>query len=272
YVGPDYLQVFGLSPVAGRTLELADRTRTARSALISRNLAEALWGGQSPIGRTLTVDQHEVEVVGVTPNAYFSGFRREQRDFIFPSAEQEPAAPGETTLYLRHTGRSDLIGPAIRAQLQRTDPRTAVVNIRSWEAQLTSATWPVRVLTMLLMLFAGGSLFIAAVGQYAVVAFDMRRRVRELGLRIALGASSRQVLVKVLQEGVSLTAIGLALGFALSLVTAQVLKRALYGVTPTDPLTYTGVFALLAIASLLACYLPARRASQINPITALRYE
>jgi ABC-type antimicrobial peptide transport system permease subunit len=125
---------------------------------------------------------------------------------------------------------------------------------------------------MLVMLFAGGSLFIAAIGQYAVVAFDMRRRVREVGLRMALGASSRQVLTRVIREGLTLTLIGLVLGFLLSLGASTVLGAALYGITATDPVTYAGVFALLSAASLLACYLPARRAARINPMTALRVD
>src|SRR5688572_31999448 len=118
--------------------------------------------------------------------------------------------------------------------------------MRTWETQLDSAIWPIRVLTMLVMLFAGGSLFIAAIGQYAVVSFDMRRRVREVGLRMALGASSRQVLSGVLREGFTLTAIGLMLGFVLSVATATILGAALYGVTATDPLTYLGVCVLLS--------------------------
>ena len=144
--------------------------------------------------------------------------------------------------------------------------------MRTWDTQLYSATWPIRVLTTLLMLFAGGSLFIAAIGQYAVVSFDMRRRVREVGLRMALGASSRQVLTRVIREGFTLTAIGLVLGFLLSLAAGTILGAALYGITATDPVTYAGVFALLSAASLLACYLPARQAARINPMTALRIE
>ena len=105
-----------------------------------------------------------------------------------------------------------------------------------------------------------GSLFIAAIGQYALVSFDMRRRVRELGLRMALGASSRQVLAAVVREGLTLTIVGLVVGFALSVAVSRILGRALYGITATDPLTYAGVFALLTVASMVACYLPARRA------------
>ncbi len=116
------------------------------------------------------------------------------------------------------------------------------------------------------------SLFIATIGQYAVASFDMRRRLREMGLRIALGASSGQLLVSVMKEGFTLTAAGLAIGFMLSVSVGKLLGKALYGVTPTDSFTYAGVFALLSTASLLACLLPAHRASRTNPIVALREE
>jgi putative ABC transport system permease protein len=180
--------------------------------------------------------------------------------------------PGEATLYVRYSGGLDTIGPAITRTLQQVDARTPVAYMRTWDTQLYSAIWPIRVLTTLLMLFAGGSLFIAAIGQYAVVAFDMRRRVREVGLRMALGASSRQVLTRVIREGFTLTALGLVLGFVLSLGAGTALGAVLYGITATDPVTYAAVFALLSAASLLACYLPARQAARINPMTALRIE
>jgi hypothetical protein len=113
---------------------------------------------------------------------------------------------------------------------------------------------------------------VGALGQYAVMAFTMRRRTRDFGVRTALGASSRQILVSVLREGLRLTAAGLGVGFTLSLVTGRSARSLLYGITPTDTATYLGVFALLALASLVACYLPARRASRIDPMQALRQE
>ena len=271
-VGPDYLRLFGAAPFAGRDFISGEAHRPSRSALISQNLAERLWPGQSPLGRALIVDKQEVEVVGVTPNLFYSGFRREHPNFVFLSALQDPFQPGEATLYLRYSGNLDTMGSAITRALQHADAATPIAYMRTWDTQLDSITWPIRVLTMLLMLFAGGSLFIAAIGQYAVVAFDMRRRMRELGLRMALGASSRQLLAKVLREGLSSTALGLVLGFALSLATGRLLGGALYGISATDPLTYGMVFALLTGASLVACYLPARRAAQINPTVALRIE
>jgi putative ABC transport system permease protein len=146
------------------------------------------------------------------------------------------------------------------------------MSMRTMESHVEEMTWPVRAVTMLLLLFAGGSLLIATIGQYAVVSFDMRRRVREIGLRLALGASSNQVLSSTMREGFGLTVLGLAIGFALSLAVGQVLGSVLYGVTPTDPPTYLSVFGLLSAASLLACYLPARRAANANPMEALRQE
>jgi ABC-type antimicrobial peptide transport system permease subunit len=129
-----------------------------------------------------------------------------------------------------------------------------------------------RLISRLLLTFAGMSLLIAAVGQYAVMAFNMRRRTRDFGVRLALGASARQITGAVLREGAGLTVAGLAGGFVLSVGVATVLRGILFGVRPTDPPTYLVVFVLLACVSLFACYLPARRASRIDPVQALRQE
>jgi ABC-type antimicrobial peptide transport system permease subunit len=148
----------------------------------------------------------------------------------------------------------------------------AIADLRSLEGQLALDMAPVWVLTTLLSLFAGGSLLIAAIGQYAVVAFDGRRRSREFGLRIALGASARQLTAAIMRETARLTAMGLGAGFLLSLGVGMVLARVLYGITATDLPTYAGVFLLLASASLLASYLPARRAARTDPMKVLRTE
>ena len=156
--------------------------------------------------------------------------------------------------------------------LRDTDARVAIASLRSLDDQLDVDIAPLWILTRLLMFFAGGSLLIAAIGQYAVVAFEGRRRTREFGLRIALGASPAQLVAAVLTEGFRWTATGLVLGLVLSLALASALARVLFGVTPTDPVTYLSVFALLSLASLAACYLPARRAARIDPVIALRTE
>jgi putative ABC transport system permease protein len=138
--------------------------------------------------------------------------------------------------------------------------------------ELNANTWPVRFISRLLVLFAVGSLMIAAIGQYAVIAFDMRRRTRDFGIRIALGASSRQLLNAAIREGLRWTAIGFLAGFGLSLAAGRLFRSVLFGITPTDATTYLGVFVVLAITSLLACYFPARRVDHIDPMQALRQE
>ncbi len=276
HVAPNYTDTIGVSLVAGRDPTRDVGSRDVPAAMVSESLVGQVWGGQSPIGRRMLVTirgrESELEVAGVVPDKYYSGFRRQLRPFVFLSARHDPAPPGESTLYVRYNGSLDTVGPEIGRALQEVDSRAAIAFMRTWNTQIDAAVFPVRVLTILLTLFAGGSLLIAVVGQYAVVSFDMRRRVRELGLRMALGASAKQVLTTVIREGFALTIVGVIIGFGLSLAAGRVLGQALYGITPTDPITYIGVFALLSAVSLLACYVPARRAALIDPMKALRVE
>jgi putative ABC transport system permease protein len=274
-VGPDYLTVLGLSPIAGRSLGADDGGAERAVAVINQDLADELWPGQLAVGRTLRLrpGHPPVEIVGVTPNALFSGYGNETRPhFVFLSQRQEPAPPGETSFYVRHTGTLDTVAPAIGRALRDVDARVPIVYMRPLDTELNANTWPIRFISTLLVLFGMGSLAIAAIGQYAVVAFDMKRRTRDFGIRIALGASSRQLLGAAIREGLRWTTIGLSAGFALSLVAGRAFRSILFGITPTDALTYLGVFVVLAIASLLACYLPARRVAEIDPMLALRQE
>jgi predicted permease len=275
HVGPDYLRTLGLSPRAGREFSSSDARSPVRSAVINQGLADALWPGQAPIGRTVRFGaaRTEAQVVGVMPNAFFGGFRRNlQPRYLFLSAEQEPAGPGETTLYVRYAGGLDSIARAVRRSLLEVDSRTPVVEMTTIQARLDRFVWPIQMLTMLLTMFAGGSLLIAAIGQYAVVSFDMRRRIRECGVRLALGAAPRQIISSVVRETSKLTAIGLLIGFGLSAAVGRALAGLLYGVTPTDPVSYVSVFALLSVASLVACAIPARHAARVDPVATLRQE
>lgn len=275
WVGPDYLRVLGVAPLMGREFTERDGLRANAAAVINRNLAETLWPGQSALGQTILVgtERRAIEVIGVAPNGFFYGFRRDAHpNLVFLSEHQEPAAPGETTFYVRYAGGLDTVTSLIGRALRDVDARVPVVSMRTMETQLASDRWPVEFITVLLTLFAAGSLATAASGQYAVVAFDMRRRTRDFGLRMALGASSLQILGSIVGEGLWLTGAGLAIGFVLSLAVSMGLRGVLYGITPTDGRTYLSVFSLLAAASLLACYLPARRAAGIDPMLALRHE
>jgi predicted permease len=294
-VGPDYFPTMGLSPVAGRTLNASDRDRGGAMAMINQNLAGVLWPGQNPLGKTMTlspvtfngpvgVDTDHVEVIGVVPNAFVAGFNPEFPNprpnlvFIveqdaFAEGRRDPGAPGEVTFYLRHDSSAlEPIASAFGPVLRDVEPRIAIVLSRTMDAQLEGVTMSARIIARLLLIFSLISLLIAAIGQYAVIAFNMRRRVREFGVRIALGASSGQVLRAVLSEGFALTAIGLAAGVLLSFAVATAARSALFGVTPTDPWTYGSVFAILGAVALIACCVPAVAAMRIDPVRALRQE
>ncbi len=274
-VGPEYLRVLGLAPRIGRELTVEDRTRTTTAAVINENLAQALWPGETAIGRTLLFGERwrPVEVVGVAPNAFFSGFRRQERPyFLFLPMRPEPGGGGERTFYVRYAGPLDSVAPATGRALAEVDAHAPIVYMRTMETQLAGITSIVRMMTTLLSLFAAASLLIATLGQYAVLAFAMKRRTRDFGVRMALGASARQILGSVVREGLRLTVAGLAIGGALSLLSGRAMRSVLFGVTPTDPATYAGVFVVLACASLIACWLPAWRASRVDPMQALRQE
>jgi predicted permease len=275
-VAPGYFATFDVPIVAGRDFTRAGNS-SSRSAIITRQLADTLWPRESAIGKILLTGPADrltrAEIIGVVENAYFSGRGTEGPPrYVFFSNAERPAAPGETTFYIRHRGQLDAMAPAVARALREADRRIPIASLRSLETEIASEMAPFWILTTLLTMFAGGSLIIAAIGQYAVVAFDGRRRTREFGLRIALGASSRQLVTSVMAESFRLTAIGIVAGFVLSVGAATFLARVLFGITPTDPPTYLGVFVLLATASLVACYLPARRAARTDPLVALRTE
>lgn len=274
-VGPGYFELLGVAPLSGRNFTEADDGRATPIAVINKNLADALWPGESPLGRTVFYGQRRqpLEIVGVVPNSQYVGFRPDPRpSFIFLPERQNQRQPGQTRFYIRHTGALESVVPAIRASLRQFNASVPVISITSMTTALESGTSPVRALTTLLTLFAVGSLLVAAIGLYGAIAFNMRRRTRDFGVRLALGASSSQILRLVFREGLALTAAGVAAGFVLSAVAGLALRRLLLGVTPTDPLTYLAVLGVLALVSLLACYVPARRAASIKPVEALRAE
>ncbi|HXQ78574.1 MAG TPA: FtsX-like permease family protein, partial [Gemmatimonadaceae bacterium] len=274
-IGPGYLRVLGIAPRLGRELAVEDDTRPTTAAVINEHLAQALFPGATPVGRTLLLGpkQQPVEVVGVAPNAFFSGFRREERPyFVFLPMRTNPRPSGQTTFYVRYNGALDEVATACGRALAEVDSRAPIVYLRTMDTQLASIISVIRMLTTMLAIFAVISLVIAMLGQYAVLAFAMKRRVREFGLRMALGASAQQILGSVVGEGLRLTVAGLAIGIALSLAAARALRSVLFGVGATDPPTYTAVVVTLAAASLLACWLPAWRASRVDPMQALREE
>jgi len=283
YTGPDYLHTLSVPLLAGRDFSSSDLTGRNPVAIVNRKLAHALWPDRSPLGQVLTVGASSatVQVIGVVPDGAFnavgdqgqlSGLAPEdRRNFVFLSAGPE-GAPGRFTLHLRYAGNLGALIPAVRAAVAEIDRGVPVFSVRTMDAEFAEFVLPIRVFTDVVGIFAAGALLMASVGLYALIAFYTARRRREMGIRVALGASPRQILRSVLRDGLLLTAGGLAAGLLLSAAAARAFGSLLYGIAPADPATYAAVIGALAGVSLAACYLPARRAARVDPMLSLRQE
>jgi macrolide transport system ATP-binding/permease protein len=275
-VGPDYLKTLGVSPAMGRELTTIDQRGAVRTAVINRQLATQLWPQGSPIGETLLLgdEPQPVEIVGVAPDALFDGPVHEPRPRYVLIAEQQRAGrpPIDPTFFIRHRSSLEAVTPLVGRAIAEVDAALPIVAMTTMRQRIESVSILERQVATLLTWFSAMSLVIAALGQYAVAMFNMRRRTRDFGVRMALGASSRQIQHGVVNESLRLTTAGLVLGFALSAAAASAFRSVLFGVTPTDPPTYAGVLLVLAMTSLVASYLPAWRAGRVNVVDALRQE
>ncbi len=268
--GPRYLEALGVR-VLGRDFRESDRGRDV--AVLTRVMAAKLFPGESALGRSLELFRRQYEVIGIVPDAAYSGLREQGGDrFVFVShAEQE--APGVEYFNIRYAGPVAAVASAVRQLVRDYSATNRIVGtLETMDSFLEQYTAPAVVIASILSLFSVGSLLVAGIGLYAVIAFHTARRTREFGIRIALGASARDVLWTVTREGLLLTAVGAVAGLALSAGTVRMLSGLLFGVTPLDPLTWTAVIAVLGLVALAAGWIPAHRASRIQPIEALRQE
>ncbi len=275
-VGPGYLRALGLTAITGREVTAGDRRGASRVAMINQRLALELFGNEPPIGHPVFIgDRNErVEIVGVVPDALFDGPNHDPHPrYLLVAEQQMPGSPPiDPTFIIRHRGTVEAVTPVVSRAIGEVDAGLPIVSMSTMNARLAIVTELETLIVKLLVCFAVLSLVVAALGQYAVAMFNMRRRTREFGVRMALGASAQRIQMTVVREALVHTIPGLLIGFALSAAVAVSVKSLLFGVTPVDPTTYGGVFVLLALTSLVASYLPARRASRVNVVEALRQE
>lgn len=273
-VGPDYLRVIGVPLIAGRDLT-TERRGGARVAMINQQLAADLFGNESPIGHELTIgDRERVEVAGVVADALFDGPNRDPHPrYLFLAEQQMPAAPStDPHFFIRHRGTVESLTPLVTRAIREVDAGLPVVAMSTMNARLDLVFELERQIVALLAGFAVISLVIAGFGHYAVAMFNTRRRTREFGVRMALGASTGRIQSTVVRESIVQAAAGVVIGLAMSAALAIGFRSILFGITPVDPITYVFVVALLAFTSIVASYLPALRASRVNVVDALRQE
>jgi predicted permease len=270
--GPGLIETLGVPLAAGRSISVEDVTGGRSVAVINRHLADTLWPKESPLGRTVMVFGEPAEVIGVAVNAAMATMQGANANYVFLPERQTGSRAGGRVLYVRYATDEAGAAAAVRAAIRETDSRIPVSGARTMEEELETDNAPQIMVASLLGVFSTGSLIVAAIGLYAVVAFHTARRTRDFGIRLALGASSGEILQSVLRDGLVVAAVGSGLGVALSLAASRLFASLLVAVTPTDLLTYCGVIALVTVVSLAACVIPARRAAQVDPVVTLRQE
>ena len=275
-VDETYFRTLGIPILRGRDFEPRDRDGSPRVAVINMAAAHAYWPGEESIGSRIRLslgwpEGEYAEVVGVVGDvqygkldeevapAVYLPFRQFSYHANFFLARADGVEPGE-------------LAEPLRAAVLALDPKLPVYDVRTMRARVADSSSRARFSASLLTAFGVLALMLAAVGVYAVMAFAVSGRIREIGLRMAVGARSSDVMRLVLRDSLLLTLVGLAIGLAASLVLTRMLAVPLYGVAPTDPLTFAGATALLALTALGAGYLPAWRAARVDPLVALRHE
>jgi putative ABC transport system permease protein len=273
---PEYFRTFRLPLVRGRLFEAADRADHLPVAIVSQGLAQRYWPGRDPIGLRITFGDPAdsasswMTVVGVVGDVRQDGA-------VFPAYPQVyvPFAQvsSRSIVVALRTDRNPLaLAAPLKQALAVVDPDLALSAVTTMEQRVASTLARPRVNALLLAAFAATALVLAALGIYGVIAYSVVQRTRELGIRVALGASGEAVLGMVMRQGLTPVLTGLAIGLGVAAVGSRVLRSLLYGVAPTDPATYAAVAAFLAVVAAAASYLPARRAARSDPVQALRAE
>ena len=269
-VTPEYFAAARVRLVDGRLFEARDDVAGTRVVIVNETLARQLWPQQSPIGRMLKADGDTLEVVGMAHNGKYMNIGEAPRPAIFRSFAQ--TVPGSATLAIRTARAAGDIGPAIRNVMQEIDRDVAVYDVRSMVTHLDngSAFMPFRLGAFMTTLFGGMGMLLAAVGLYGTIAYHVTQRTQEIGVRMALGARAADIIRDVLAQGGRFALIGIGVGIVLAAGLAQLLKGLLLGISPFDPITYAAVAGLLVAICLLASFVPARRATAVDPLVALR--
>jgi putative ABC transport system permease protein len=276
-VSPDYFRAVNVPLIQGRAFNAHDNESAPRAVMVNQTLARRDFEGEDPVGKRINLggtgpDGQPIwfEIVGVVADVRNIELNTEPAAEIYTSYLQDPFAG--MSFVVRSAVEPESLIPAVRETVRRIDKGQPIAEVREMKQIVSEVAAQPRFNTLLLSLFAGVALLLAAAGIYGVMSYSVTQRTHEIGLRMALGAQTRDVIRLIVGQCVKLTLAGLALGLAAAFALTRVMATLLYGVSPTDPSTFAGCALLLVLVALLACYLPARRATKVDPLVALRYE
>jgi predicted permease len=266
FVGPNYFQTVGASILRGREFTAQDNAGAPRVFIINEATARRYWPGQEAVGKRL----NRGEVIGVVRNSKEKGLTKDARPAIYAPLLQSYVP--DLTLHMRTATPSQTLLAAVRREVQTLDPQLPLYNLGTLAQQKDGSLYAERLAATLLTLFGLLALSLAVVGIYGVLSYAVTERTREMGIRLALGARPRNLLRLVVGQGLTLTLIGLVIGLGASFALTRLMAKLLYGVSATDPLTFVVIPLSLMVVALVACWMPARRATRVDPLVALRYE
>jgi len=273
-VSPGYFDTMGIARLAGR--DFAEESLTGQKvAVINQALAQSLFGRMNPVGQTVSSDNGTFEVVGVVANAKSRYIGTENAPVLYRSLQQGlggSRSDSGYTLLVHTTGDSASVADAVRQQIHSMDPTLAVFNATTVEGTLHDALFLPRLSGTLFGVFGIAGLLLAGVGLYGVMSYSVSRRTREIGIRLALGATRSGLQGLIVKQGMWLAGIAVVIGVPLALMVARVARSFLYGIEPYDAVTFATVPVFLGLVAMLACWVPARRAAKVEPMVALRYE
>jgi putative ABC transport system permease protein len=269
-----YFSAMGIPLLRGRNFTDLETSEARRVIMISESMAEQHFPGEDPLGKRISVEMFEkpvmTEIIGIVGDVRYDSLTdRAEPTVYFPHPELTYAF---MTLVIRTDGDPAAMAPTVQRELRAIDPDQPVSDVRTMNQVMADTTGRARFNTLLLALFAGLATLLAAVGIFGVMNYSVALRTHEIGIRMALGAQPGGILMLILKQGLLLTLIGIGIGLIGALALTRVMSSLLFGVEATDPATFIAIVLLLAVVSLIACYIPARRATRVDPMIALRYE
>jgi macrolide transport system ATP-binding/permease protein len=269
-VSTGYFQTIGIPLVRGRDFARSDTAQAPKVVIVNQTMATQFWKGQDPLGKRFKFfgDEDFTTVIGVARDSKYNGVAEDPQNFIYQPMSQNYTP--QATLHVRTAGDAASLAKAVRGAVRELDPSLSVFNVRTLAEQVSNSLQPLTMNVLMLGVFGALALLLASIGLYGVASYSVAQRTREIGVRMALGAQPSSVVGLVLGQGMALVGIGLAVGLVVAYSAAGLMSTLVQAVNPHDPLTFAATAAGLGAVALLASYIPARRATRIDPLIALR--
>jgi len=274
-ISPNYFRLMNIGLRDGRELQDTDGDATQSVAVISQNIGKRYFAGENPLGKKIKIGKSDADspwmtIVGIVDDVHYTWINKQELPTIYRSYRQSP--PFYNSLVLRTEGDPATFIPVVRSAVASVDPNLPLFDVLPFDRVITNSIVGIAYVAAMMAALGLIALVLASVGIYGVMSYSVGERTHEIGVRMAMGATSEDVLSLILRNGMSLTIVGMAIGLPLALGLAYALSSLLFGVTAADPFAFLGLPLLLAGVATVACYLPARRAVRLDPLAALRYE